>query len=82
VIAVWNGYLDILGSAEMRIEDLIDTGDCVVALIRVSGVSTGGDVPFEHVWGYVCRVEGGQLTYQRAYWDPEEALSAAGADSP
>ena len=78
VIAAWNAYLEVLGSVEMRIEDLVDAGDAVVAVVRVSGVSKGADVPFEHLWGYVCRVEDGQLAYQRAYWDPQEASSDAG----
>jgi ketosteroid isomerase-like protein len=81
VIEAWNGYLEVLGSADFLIEDVIDTGSEVVALVRVTGVSTGGDVPFDHLWGYVCRVRDGQLVYQRAYWDPDEALAAAGVDS-
>jgi ketosteroid isomerase-like protein len=82
VIDTWNGYLDVLNPVELKIEDLIDAGDQVVALVRISGVSKGADVPFEHVWAYVCRVDDGQLTYQRAYWDADEALSAAGVSSP
>ena len=30
---------------------------------------------------YVCRVRDGKLVYQRAYWDPDEALAAAGVSS-
>jgi len=82
VIATWNGYLEVLGSTKMEVEDLVDAGDGIVALVRVSGISKGADIPFEHLWGYVCRVRDGQLAYQRAYWDPEEALSAAGVASP
>ena len=82
VIETWNGYLDVLNPVELRVEDLIDAGDQAVALVRISGVSKGADVPFEHLWAYVCRVEGGKLVYQRAYWDVEEALSAAGVSSP
>jgi ketosteroid isomerase-like protein len=62
----------------MKVEGLRDAGDEVVALVRLSGISKGGDVPFEHLWAYVCRVREGQLAYQRAYWDPEEALEDAG----
>ena len=43
-----------------------------------SGVSTGGDVPFDHLWAYLCRLRDGKLAYQRAYWEPEEALKEAG----
>lgn len=82
VIAAWNAYLEILGSTEMGVERIVDAGDEVVALVRVSGVSKGADVPFDHLWAYVCRLRDGKLAYQRAYWDPDEALAAAGVDSP
>jgi ketosteroid isomerase-like protein len=78
VIRAWHGYLEIFGSVEMKVEDLRDAGDEVVAIVRVSGVSKGGAVPFEHRWAYVCRVRDGRLAYQRAYWDPQEALADAG----
>lgn len=78
VILAWHGYLEVFGSVEMKVEGLLDAGDEVVALVRLSGISKGGDVPFEHLWAYVCRVREGQLAYQRAYWDPAEALEDAG----
>jgi len=77
VIDAWNGYLEVLGSTEMTVERIIDAGEEAVALVRVCGVSKGADVPFEHLWAYVCRVRDGQLVYQRAYWDTQEALDAA-----
>ena len=82
VIAAWNAYLEILGSTELSVERIVDAGDDVVPLVRVSGVSKGADVPFDHLWAYVCRLRDGKLAYQRAYWDPDEALAAAGVDSP
>jgi ketosteroid isomerase-like protein len=80
VIKAWHGYLEVFGSAEMKLEDLHDAGDEVVAVVRITGTSKGAEIPFDHVWAYVCRVRDGQLAYQRAYWDPEEALEAAGVD--
>jgi ketosteroid isomerase-like protein len=78
VIAAWNGYLEILGSTEMKLERVVDADDEVVALVRVTGISKGADVPFDHLWAYICRVRDGQLVYQRAYWDTQEALAEAG----
>jgi ketosteroid isomerase-like protein len=78
VLRVWNSYLDVFRTVRMDVEDVIDAGDEVVAVVRVSGISTGADVPFDHLWAYVCRVRDGKLAYQRAYWYPEEALSDAG----
>ena len=58
------------------------SGDLLVALIRFNVVSVAGDVPLDHVWGYVCEARDGRLVRLRAYWDPDEALAAAGVDSP
>ena len=81
VIDAWRGYLEVFGSAEMSLEEVHDAGDEVVAVVRITGISKGADVPFEHVWAYVCRVREGQLAYQRAYWEPAEALASAGLSS-
>jgi hypothetical protein len=41
-------------------------------------VSAGGDVPIDHLWGYVCGARDRKLVYLRAHWNPDEALAAAG----
>ena len=81
VLRIWNSYLEVFRTVRMEVQDVIDAGDGIVAVVRVSGISTGADVPFDHVWAYLCRVRDGKLAYWRAYWDPEEALEAAGVDS-
>jgi ketosteroid isomerase-like protein len=81
VKVAWNAYLEVFGSAKMELERIVEAGGEVVALVRVTGSSKGADVPFDHLWGYVCRVRDGKLSYLRAYWDPEEALAAAGEES-
>src|SRR5215217_3153249 len=75
VVAAWNGYLET-GAVNMQLEKILDAGDEPVALIRVTGVSKGADVPVDHTWAYVCRIRDGQLAYRRAYWDPQEALAS------
>jgi ketosteroid isomerase-like protein len=82
VLQIWNSYLEVFRSVRMEVEDVIDGGDEVVAIVRINGISKGGDVPFDHRWAYVCRIRDGKLAYQRAYWDPDEALAAAGVESP
>jgi ketosteroid isomerase-like protein len=82
VAEVFEGYVDIFGAGEITVEDLVDAGDRLVALIRFRVVSAGGDVPLDHVWGYVCEARNGRLVYLRAYWDPEDALADAGVSSP
>ena len=73
----WNAYMEVFKSAAMQLVRIDDRGEEIVALVRVTGVSTGGDVPFDHLWGYTCRLKDGQLVYLRAYWDPEDALREA-----
>jgi len=81
VVEIWNGYLEVFADAHMDVEEVIDAGDELVSIVRITGTSKGADVPFEHRWGYVCRLHDGKLVYQRAYWDPDEALAAAGVSS-
>jgi ketosteroid isomerase-like protein len=81
VLRVWNSYLEVFRTVRMEVQEVFEADDGVVAVVRVNGISKGADVPFDHVWAYLCRVRDGKLAYQRAYWDPEEALSAAGVGS-
>lgn len=81
VAEAFEEYVDVFSAGEITIEEFVDAGDRLVALIRFRVVSDGGDVPLDHVWGYVCGARDGKLVYLRAYWDPEEALSDAGVGS-
>jgi ketosteroid isomerase-like protein len=40
--------------------------------------ATASGVPFDHLWGYVVEVRDRQIAYIRAYYEPDEALEAAG----
>lgn len=81
VLRCWNSYLEIFSTVRMEVEDVVDAGDEVVVMVRVSGISDGAEVPFDQLWGYVCRLRDGKLGYYRAYTDPEEALADAGVSS-
>ena len=82
VAKAFEGYIDVFSSGEVTVEEFVEAGDRLVALIRFNVVSAVGDVPLDQVWGYVCEGRDGKLIHLRAYSDPEEALSAAGVDSP
>jgi ketosteroid isomerase-like protein len=82
VAKAFEGYVDVFGAGEITVEEFVEAGDRLVALIRFNVISTAGDVPLDQVWGYVCEARDGKLIYLRAYSDPEEALSAAGVESP
>ena len=79
VVRRWEEYLDVLGPAtEMSVQEVHDAGDALVALVRVRGTAPGSGAPHDHLWGYVVRVADGKLRYIRAFYDPHEALRAAG----
>jgi ketosteroid isomerase-like protein len=77
----FDGYAEILGG-ELTVEEIREGSDGLFARIRYRGTSTGAEIPWEQTWGYHCRVRDGQLGYFRAYSDLDEALAAAGIDSP
>jgi ketosteroid isomerase-like protein len=52
VRACWEGYVEVLGrDIVVAIDDVKEVGDQVVAVVRVSGVSTETEIPFDHKWG-------------------------------
>jgi ketosteroid isomerase-like protein len=81
VRAAFDGYIEILGG-ELTLEEVIEGSEGLFAQVRYRGTSTGAEIPWDETWGYHCRVRDGQLGYFRAYSDLDEALAAAGVDSP
>jgi ketosteroid isomerase-like protein len=84
VLRCWQAYLEVLGDEAdiaVTVEDVRDAGECQVPLIRFRGESSGGGIPFEHLWGYVVRLRDRRIVYVRAYYEPREALEAAGLTS-
>jgi len=74
VSARFGEYLEDLGaSAELVLEDVRETPQGLVSLVRARGTSPSG-LPFDHVWGYRFRMRDGRVVWFRAYLDPDEAL--------
>jgi ketosteroid isomerase-like protein len=74
VSARFGEYLEDLGaSAELVLEDVRETPQGLVSLVRARGTSPSG-LPFDHVWGYRFRMRNGRVVWFRAYLDPDEAL--------
>jgi ketosteroid isomerase-like protein len=79
VQACFDRYGEFLDASTVALEDVVPgSRKEVVALVRVGGESIPSGVPFDHLWGYVCRVRDAKVSYFRAYFDPNEALEAAG----
>ena len=66
--------------SEIKIDyaEIRDLGDRLVALghFRARGKKSG--IPVETPTGWLVEFKGGRVSYVRAYFDPEEALEAAG----
>jgi ketosteroid isomerase-like protein len=74
-------YMDALGREEdfvLRVERVIDAGARQVPFVRIGSRASASGLPHEHLWGYVVEVEDGRIIYLRAYYEPAEALEAAG----
>ena len=82
VLGVFRSYAEALGpegGGSATVERVFDAGERQVAFVRFRGQSASG-VPHEHLWGYLVELRDRRIVYCRAYYDPEEALAAAGLE--
>jgi ketosteroid isomerase-like protein len=79
VRAFWRQWLDAWESIEFRVDELIDAGDDVVAmLLQVNrGRASGIEVP-QFDWAQVWTVRDGKIVRVRMFRDRNEALRAVG----
>ena len=82
MLRCFRAYMDdALGREEdltVTVERVLDGGDRQVPFVRVRSPASTSGVPHEHLWGYVVEVRDGRIGYFGAYYEPEEALEAAG----
>jgi ketosteroid isomerase-like protein len=74
-VADWAGAWE---DWQLEVEDLIDAGDEVVAIMQQSGRSKTTGLPIDMRFAQVWTVADGKETYMRMYAEPDEALRAAG----
>jgi ketosteroid isomerase-like protein len=73
-------WLEPFDEWSLDVEELIDAGDKVVAILRQRGSARGGAevaMHFAHVW----TIRDGKSTRAQMYADPGEALAAAGVSA-
>jgi ketosteroid isomerase-like protein len=84
VLRCFRAYLEeALGREEdltVTVERVFDAGERQVPFVRVQSPASVSGVPHAHLWGYVVEVREERIVYFRAYYDPEEALEAAGLE--
>jgi ketosteroid isomerase-like protein len=71
-------YFEVFPDMSGSLQSVHGAGEATVALVRFTGQAATSGVPNAHLWGYVCGVESGCVSSVRAYWNPDEALEAAG----
>jgi ketosteroid isomerase-like protein len=75
----YQDWLDIFADARSElVEDLIEIGDRVVAVVRYIGRMTGSDTQVEMTLAIVFTVRDGKIASGREYATRTEALEAAG----
>jgi ketosteroid isomerase-like protein len=62
----------------VELEELVDTTDEIVAVIRLHGEGPRSGVPLEGRFSHVWEVAGGAVCRLRVYLTKQEALEAAG----
>jgi uncharacterized protein len=70
--------LDLFDEVSLEPEELIDAGDQVVAVQRVSGRGKASGIETELRYAVVYTVRGGKIVRGREYWERAEALEAVG----
>ena len=83
VLRCFHAYVEVLGAEEdfvVTVERVFEAGDRLVPFIRVQSRASASGVPFDHLWGYLVEVKDERIAYFRAYYEPEEALEAAGLE--
>jgi ketosteroid isomerase-like protein len=80
VLRCFQSYIETLGPAEaitVTLEQVVDAGERLVALVRFQGLSPSG-VPHEHLWAYLVEVRDGRIVRFQAFYEAQDALEAAG----
>ena len=70
-------WLEDFDDLTFELEEVIDAGQDVVAMQRMSGRAKGSGITTELRYAVVYTVRDGRITRGREYWTREEALEAA-----
>ena len=76
--AYMNDWLDNFDDVHFEAEELIDAGDQVVAMQRVTARAKGSGVETELRYAVVNTIRDGKVVRGREYWTRAEALEAVG----
>jgi ketosteroid isomerase-like protein len=71
-------WLDDFGELRVEAEELIDAGEQVVAVQRISGRAKASGIETEIRYAVVYTIRDGKIMRGREYWERAQALEAAG----
>ena len=74
----WREIVSAFGEVELEVEELIDAGDQVLAVIREREVGRASGVPVETTHLVVYTLGGGKVVSMQVFDDRQQALEAAG----
>ena len=72
------GIRDAYDDVRVEPEELIDAGDDVVVIARITGTGRGSGVAIDWRQGYIWTIREGKAVRFRWFSKPEQALEAAG----
>ena len=71
-------YIDLVHIEGTSAGEVIDAGYLVLAQVRIEMLGAGAGEAVEFLWTYTVRVEDDRIAHFRAWYDPDQALDAAG----
>jgi ketosteroid isomerase-like protein len=78
VVRRFADYVDLVHIEGVEAGEAIDAGDLVIAKVRIAMLGADAGEAVEFLWTYTLRVEDGRIVHFRAWYDPKQALEAAG----
>ena len=78
VVRRFADYVDLVHIEGVEAGEAIDAGDVVIARVRIAMLGADAGEAVEFLWTYTLRVENGRISHFRAWYDPQQALEAAG----
>jgi ketosteroid isomerase-like protein len=78
VVARVREYEEQLGHSSVTVEEVFERHAGFVVIFRNHGVTPTSGVPFDHRWAWLVKARDAKAVHIRAYFDPDEALRAAG----
>jgi ketosteroid isomerase-like protein len=74
----WRENISVFGGVDFEVEELIDAGDQVLAVIREREVGRASGVPVETTHLALYTLTGGKVIQMQVFDDRQQALKAAG----